>query len=77
MMSVTKLLLIAVAIIAVWYAVRWLNRKPAAMARRRPVAPGSAQRRVVTEDLVACGVCGAYVATSARSCGRANCPRPR
>jgi hypothetical protein len=76
MISLPKLLLIAVVIFAVWYAVRWLNRPPAAAARRRP------QRRRPTprleaEDLVPCAGCGAYVAQTARSCGRAKCPLPR
>jgi len=82
MISFPKLLLIAVVIFAVWYAVRWLNRPPAAKSRARPAGPGrqtgpQAARRVEAEDLVACPTCGAYVAQSARSCGRAACPRPR
>jgi hypothetical protein len=75
MISLPKLLLIAVVILAVWYAVRWLNRPPAAARRRaqrlRP-AP-----RLQAEDLVPCAGCGADVAQTARSCGRAKCPLPR
>jgi len=83
MMSLPKLILIAVVIFVVWYAVRWLNRPPGVAPRRRPVTPGTSgagpgqARRVEAEDLVACPTCGAYVAQSARSCGRAACPRPR
>ncbi len=77
MVSLPKIILIAVVIFLVWHVVRWLNRPPASTARRRPAAPRTAARTIEAEDLVACNVCGAYVAQSARSCGRATCPRPR
>jgi hypothetical protein len=78
MISLPKLIEIALVIFAVWYAVRWLNRPPAPR-RARPMAPPGPQaaRRVEAEDLVACPACGAYVAQSARSCGKPACPRPR
>ncbi|HVC52810.1 MAG TPA: hypothetical protein VND87_12395 [Stellaceae bacterium] len=79
MISLPKLIEIALVIFAVWYTVRWLNRRPAAQPRRRPAAQRTAASppRVEAEDLVACPVCGAYVAQSARRCGRPTCPRPR
>ncbi|HEY1795313.1 MAG TPA: hypothetical protein VGG57_04255 [Stellaceae bacterium] len=78
MISLPKLIEIALVIFAVWFAVRWLNRPPVTR-RARPVSPspGPAARRVEAEDLVACPACGAYVAQTARSCGKATCPRPR
>jgi hypothetical protein len=78
MISLPKLILIALVVFAVWYAVRWLNRPPGRPTRARQASPRpEAARRVEAEDLVACPTCGAYVAQSARSCGKAACPRPR
>ena len=70
----TKLLLIVLLVFVAWYAVRWINRSPP-VARRRPAAPARPQAAV--EDLTACRVCGAYVAASARGCGRPGCPQPQ
>jgi hypothetical protein len=78
MISFPKLIVIALVVFAVWYAVRWLNRPPGRTPRARQQPPRSeSARRVEAEDLVACPTCGAYVAQSARSCGKATCPRPR
>jgi hypothetical protein len=77
MMSFPKLLVIVAVIFLVWSTVRWLNRPPMSARRRRPLGRGQVPPRVQPEDLVACPVCGAYVAQSARRCGRAACPRPR
>lgn len=71
---------------AVWYGLRWLKRLPRAPGP--PPRPGmrrgerSGERsgpppRIEAEDLVACKVCGAYVAAGAPDCGRRGCPRPR
>jgi hypothetical protein len=79
MISFPKLIEIALVILAVWFAVRWLNRPPVTR-RARPASPPpgpQAARRVEAEDLVACPACGAYVSESARSCGKPACPRPR
>ena len=47
-------------------------------ARGAASAPGARPRQAIqAEDLVACGVCGAYVAAQAPGCGRPDCPRPR
>ena len=75
MITLPKLLLIVVLVVAALYAMRWLNRPAPPVPRRRPAAsPGRAQPAV--EDLTACRVCGAYVAASARGCGKAGCPQP-
>ncbi len=73
MISVPKLVVLILVAVAVWYAMRWLNRPPPPIARRRP----SAARQAAIEDLVACRVCGSYIATDARACGKAGCPQPR
>ena len=78
MIAVPKIVLIIMVIFAVWYAVRWFNR-PAPKAVRRGSsrwARWAPRSQAVVEDLVACGACGAYVAASARGCGKAGCPRP-
>ena len=76
----TKLLFVILLIFAVWYALRWFNRAPPKVVRRGPSpwtrsGPRQQPPRAV-EDLVSCRACGAYVAASARSCGKAGCPRP-
>lgn len=84
--SLPKLLFTILVIAAVWYGfkmlARWQERRdgaegaertPARRRRRgrRDAAPADA------EDMVACALCGTYVAASgARSCGRADCPYP-
>jgi hypothetical protein len=74
MIAVPKIVLIVLLAFVVWYAVRWFNRVPPPIARRRSSASPRPQPAV--EDLLSCRVCGAYVAASARGCGRADCPRP-
>ena len=71
----TKLLLFVLLVFAAWYLVRWINRQAPSVPRRRPAAPNAPQAAV--EDLTACRVCGAYVAVSARGCGKPGCPQPR
>jgi hypothetical protein len=75
MITLPKLLLIVLLIAAVWVVFRWLNPPAPSVPRRRPAAsPRPAQSAV--EDLTACRVCGAYVAASARVCGKPGCPQP-
>ena len=75
MIALPKLILLILLGFAVWYGVRWLNRPAAKIVRRRSDAAPRPQP--VVEDLTACPTCGAYVAASARSCGKAGCPQPR
>ena len=74
MIAVPKIVLIVLLIFVVWYAVRWFNRLPPPVARRRPSPSPRPQPAV--EDLISCRVCGAYVAAGARGCGKADCPQP-
>ena len=74
MFAPPKMILIALLAFAAWFAVRWLNRLPHQMASpRRPAATPKG----AIEDLVACRVCGAYVAAGASGCGKPACPQPR
>ncbi len=75
MIAVPKLVLIILVVFVVWYAVRWLNRAPPRVVRRRE-APSPRPQSAV-EDLTACQTCGAYVAADARGCGKPGCPQPR
>ena len=77
--SLSKLALVIAVILVLWYALRWLNRVPSHLMRRRPAPSTSPQgpAQVAIEDLVACHACGTYIAPSARSCGRPGCPQPR
>ena len=73
MIAVPKIILIILVVFAVWYLMRWWNRAPPKTVRRRQASPSP---RPVIEDLVACRVCGAYVAAGA-GCGKADCPQLR
>jgi membrane protein implicated in regulation of membrane protease activity len=77
--SFWKLLLLVAVIAVAWFGWRWYQRweleQRDAEARR---AGGTDPRRLAAEDMVACRICGTYVAPkSARACGRAECPYPR
>lgn len=84
MIAPPKFILIILVIFAVWYAMRWFNRSsPNPRTAARGGRSGRARRRPAPspppaiEDLVACRVCGAYVAADARGCGKPGCPQPR
>ena len=73
MIALPKLILLILVAFAAWYAVRWFNRGPTPkVVRRRPASASGPQPAV--EDLTACKICGAYVAASARACGKPGCP---
>jgi hypothetical protein len=76
MIEVPKLVAILVVGFLVWYAMRWVNGTQPKARPRRPTAPPPPRQQAV-EDLIACRVCGAYVAPSARYCGKPGCPQPR
>jgi hypothetical protein len=78
MIAVPKLVLLILLAVAVWYGMRWLNRAPAKIVRRRQAPPRGPQSgpQPAVEDLTACQTCGAYVAASARGCGKPGCPQP-
>lgn len=71
-----ELFLILVVIFAAWHVVKAFNRAVSPPSPRAP-RPPPPRRMIEAEDLVACKGCGAYIAASARHCGRANCPQPR
>ncbi len=84
--SFWKIALLVAVIAAVYYGFRWFERaqkEKERIADRR--APGGGDPRAgarapdpaTTHDLVACRVCGAFVAEGARACSRPNCPLPR
>ena len=75
MIALPKLVLLILLGFAVWYGIRWLNRAPPTIVRRRQ-APSPGPQQAV-EDLTACPTCGAYVAASERGCGTPGCPQPR
>jgi len=75
MFAFPKLIIVALVVAAAWVGYRWLNGLTRELSNRRPTPPPN--RAINTEDLVACGVCGAYVANGAGACGRSDCPRPR
>jgi hypothetical protein len=80
MLDLPKLVVVVLLLVAAWYVRRWLRTPPRRPGAPRP-PPGPArpqqQRAIEAEDLVACTVCGAYVAASAPPCAKPGCPRPR
>jgi len=80
-LSFTKLLLLAILIIIVWYGFKYAARIEAvkqalraeALRRRGAGAMRSSARPV--EDLVKCQRCGAFVSSQgAANCGKPQCP---
>ena len=76
MLSITKLIALAAILFAVWYGLRWFQRlnhlaKTVEQAKRDAMTPAAPAK---TQELVACPVCGTYVAPRAPACGRADCP---
>lgn len=71
-MSLSKLLVLALIVGAVWYGFKWLNRK-ASTPERDERKPSAAPRN---EDLTACPACGTFVAARLAACpsGRKDCP---
>jgi hypothetical protein len=70
-----ELFVIFVVVFAAWHVVKAFNRM-----QRPPVPPRQPPRArpmIEAEDLINCRVCGTYIASSARHCGRADCPQPR
>jgi hypothetical protein len=81
MIEVPKLVLVLLVGFLVWYAMRWVNGTSPRVHRRGPASQpqpphAGGQRQQAVEDLVACRVCGAYVAANAHACGKPGCPQP-
>jgi len=74
MFAFPKLIIVVLVVAAAWVGYRWLNGVTRELSSRRPPPPN---RAINAEDLVACEICGAYVAAGAGACGRPDCPRPR
>lgn len=80
-LSFTKLLLLAILILIVWYGFKYAARVEAvkqtlrAEAQRRHPGAGVRPSARPVEDLVKCPRCGAFVAaTGAANCGKPQCP---
>ena len=81
-LSFTKLLLLAILVLIVWYGFKYAARVEAvkqvlradALRRRRGSGERPAAARPV-EDLVKCPRCGSFVAAvGAANCGKPGCP---
>lgn len=82
MLSLSKLLVLAAIIAAVWFGFRIYTRMQAERARvdRAKGQAGRAEgprgaRSIPAEDMLQCSVCGVYVGAGAARCGRAGCPQ--
>ena len=79
-MSFAKILLLVAVIAFVWFGWRWYQRWELERRKAEDDRAGTRPdpRRIGAEDMVACRVCGTYVApNAARACGREHCPYPR
>jgi len=74
MIALPKLVLLILVGLGVWFGTRWMQGAATKIVRRREAAP---PRQPAIQDLVACRVCGAYVAADAAGCGKPDCPQPR
>ncbi len=78
--SLTKLVVLVVAILAVWYGFKYVSRlqymrEERARMRDEINRRESVGRAVDAEDMAACSSCKAYVPVKgARNCGRPDCP---
>ena len=72
--GIGKLLLTAAVIAAVWFVAKSIGRRNRMTNKGDVATPGQPPEGQV-EDLVACGVCGAYGKAGAAACDRADCPR--
>lgn len=80
--SLTKLLVLVVVVLVVWYGFKLVNRLDAARkseaklrAYEREKEEEMRKARGEVEEMKACGQCGAYVpASHPMNCGRADCP---
>ena len=87
MLSLSKILLLIVVVVAVWFGWRWYQRvgdvgreklRERDAARRPQAGRSSGGGAVGAEDMEKCPECGAYVAPrSAVACGRPGCPYGR
>ena len=72
--SLSKLLVLGALIAAVWYGLRWVQRR---QQLQRSAENDKMERGAdpSSEELVACTQCGVFVpAEGGRSCDRADCP---
>lgn len=89
MLSLGKLLFLALVIAVVWFGWRWYarvgaigrerleERRRRSATARRPTAP-EGRPALDAEDMEKCPECGAWVVPrSAQSCGRGACPYGR
>ena len=84
MLSFPKLVVLVAVVAIIWFGFRWFER----WERERRRAAERSQGRLgngrqapggthpAAEDMRACPVCGTYVASTARACGRPKCPFP-
>jgi hypothetical protein len=73
-----ELFVILVVVFAAWHVVKAFNRMQHPPAPPpRPRARPQARPLIEAEELVNCPACRTYIASSARHCGRTNCPQPR
>jgi len=79
--GVSKILVLIVIIVVVWYGFKLVARRNQHVGDRRSARPIGSTRPEPpdskTQDMESCAVCGTFVPNaSARACGRKGCPYP-
>jgi len=75
--SLTKLIVLAAIVVAVWYGFKFVGRLEKRRKRQLAAEKRQAEAEMAKDagTMVKCRVCGAYVAASgAMDCGRSDCP---
>jgi uncharacterized protein len=76
-LSFGKILLLAVVIAGAWFGWRWWRRVQKVSRDEAAELARARARQMRGEDMVRCPVCEVYLSPStARACGRENCPYP-
>ena len=80
-LSLAKLLLLGAVVATVWYGFKYLSRngdegKPRPARNSAASQPQGGAPKAI-EDMVRCGVCGAFQTRGAGPCERPDCPQRR
>lgn len=74
--SLPKILVLAALVAAAWYFFKFIERRNKMAKKVKDDPADGTAKPVDAMDMLACSVCGDYVAAGAASCGRSDCPYP-
>jgi uncharacterized protein len=74
----SKFVVFVIAVVAVWYGYRWLERQGYVGTGAKKPVPSNRRDVMVAEETVKCRACGVYLTRAdAHACGQAGCPFPK